>query len=153
MPNDNPTDHTDSALGLRPEDLNYPETLRITISSGEDAFTDALDAAAAAEAGEQTDAVVSFETTEGIRRLLTDRRLELLESLMGAPAASISALADRLDRSYSAVHDDVEMLAEYSIVEFRQQGQSKQPFVPYETIEFDVTIRAQTTGNDAEAPV
>lgn len=139
--------HTDPA----PEEMNFPETLRITIASAEDAFDDAIAAAGDAEEGEQGDAVVSFENAEGIRKLLTDRRLELLRSLMGAPAQSISALADRLDRSYSVVHDDVEVLAEYGIIQFRQEGASKQPFVPYETIEFDVTVRAPIGGSDAEA--
>lgn len=145
MPDDN---HSEPA----PEELTYPNTLRITISSAEDAFDEALNAAAAAEEGEQSDAVVSFENAEGIRRLLTDRRLELLRSLMGAPAESITDLADRLDRSYSVVHDDVEVLAEYGIVKYRQKGTAKQPFVPYETIEFDITVRAEVTGGDAEAP-
>ena len=149
MPNDN-DNHADM---LAPEDRNYPETLRITISSAEDAFDDAVEAAGAAENGKQTDAVVSFENAGGIRKLLTDRRLELLRSLMGEPAESITELADRLDRSYSVVHDDVEMLAEYGIVKFRQEGQSKQPFVPYETIEFDVTIQAHYIGRNTEAPV
>ncbi len=145
MPDDN---HPDPA----PERVDYPETLRITIASAEDAFDEALDAASSAERGEQTDAVVSFENAKGIRRLLTDRRLELLESLMGKPAESITDLADRLDRSYSVVHDDIEVLAEYGIVKFRQEGQSKQPFVPYETIAFDVTVRAPVTGGDTETP-
>lgn len=138
--------------GPAPEDVDFPETLRITIAPGEEAFDDALEAAGAAEQGEQRDAVVSFEDAEGIRRLLTDRRLELLRSLMGEPAESITALADRLDRSYSVVHEDVEVLAEYGIVQFRQDGQSKQPFVPYQRIEFDVTVEAPVTGGDSEAP-
>jgi predicted transcriptional regulator len=138
--------------GPAPEDLNYPDTLRITISSLEDAFAGAISDAADEKSGEQPDAVVSFETAEGIRRLLTDRRLELLRSLMAEPAASISQLAERLDRGYSVVHEDVEVLAEYGLVEFRRDGQSKQPFVPYETIKFDVTIRAPVTGGDTETP-
>lgn len=145
MPDDNPADPT-------PEDMNHPATLRVTITSADEAFDEAIDAASAAEDGEQTDAVVSFESADGIRRLLTDRRLELLRSLMATPAESITELADRLDRSYSVVHDDVEILAEYGIVKFRQEGQSKQPFVPYETIEFDITLRAPVTGDDSEAP-
>lgn len=144
MPNDN--------HGPAPEELNFTETLRITIASGEEALDDALDAAGSAEDGEPRDAVVSFETAEGIRRLLTDRRLELLRSLMGEPAESITALAERLGRSYSIVHDDVEVLAEYGIIQFRRDGQSKQPFVPYERIEFDVTVEAPVAGGDSEAP-
>lgn len=135
--------------GPAPEEMQFPETLRITIAEGDEAFEDAI---AAAEASDRTEAVVSFENAEGIRRLLTDRRLELLRSLMGEPAESITALADRLDRSYSVVHDDVEVLAEYGIVQFRRRGQAKQAFVPYERIEFDVTVVAPGAGRDTEAP-
>jgi len=142
----------DSNTGkLAPENMNFPDTLRITTSSAEDAFDEAVAAAGAAEAGEQGEAVVSFETAAGIRTLLTDRRLELLRSLMGRPAESITELADRLGRSYSATHGDLETLAEYGIVKYREAGQSKQPFVPYETIELDVTIRAPLESDDTEA--
>lgn len=134
------------------EDHTYPDTLRITIATAEDAFDDAVAAAGEGESGEQSDAVVSFEDAAGIRRLLTDRRLELLRSLMGGPARSITDLADRLDRSYSVVHDDVEVLAENGIVKFRRDGQSKQPFVPYKTIEFEITVTAPIPGDDAGAP-
>ena len=120
--------------------------------SAEDTFDEAVAATGAAEDGEQRDAVISFETAAGIPKLLTDRRLELLRSLMGRPAESITDLADRLERSYSAVHEDVAVLAEYGIVRYREAGQSKQPFVPYETIEFDVTIRAPLADGDTEAP-
>lgn len=138
--------------GPAPDALNYPETLRLTIATGGDAFDDAIEAAAAAEDGDQTAAVVSFEEIDGIRKLLTARRLELLRSLMGAPAESISGLADRLGRSYSVVHEDVEVLAEYGIIRFRRVGQAKQPFVPYERIEFDVTVEAPREVDDSEAP-
>ncbi len=143
---------TDDNQGPAPEAMNFPEVLRITIASGEEALDDALEAAGSAETGDPHDAVVSFETAEGIRRLLTDRRLELLRSLMGEPAESITALAERLDRTYSVVHDDVDVLAEYGIVQFRREGRSKQPFVPYDRIEFDVTVEAPVTGGDSEAP-
>ncbi len=141
----------DDTIDPAPGDVNFPDTLRITIESGEEAFDRALEAAGDAEAGERSPAVVSFESTEGFRRLLTDRRLELLRSLMTESAESISDLAKRLDRNYSTVHEDVDVLAEYGIVRFRRAGQAKQPFVPYETVEFDVTVRAET-GRDTEAP-
>jgi predicted transcriptional regulator len=134
------------------ESTQYPETLRITIQSGTAAFDAAIEAAAD-ESTAADAAVVSFETAEGIRRLLTDRRLELLQSLLDAPAESITELADRVDRSYSVVHDDVELLADTGIVKFRQAGQSKAPFVPYETIEFDVTISSSTAAGDTVLPV
>jgi predicted transcriptional regulator len=50
------------------------------------------------------------------------------------------------------VDEDVAVLAEYGIVKFQRDGQSKQPFVPYETIAFDITIRMPLTGGDMKAP-
>ena len=140
---------TDDPDGPPPEELTFPETLRITIASGEKAF-DAAEAAA--EAADPTEAVRSFETTAGIRRLLTDRRLEIVRSLMTAQAGSISALADRLGRSYSAVHEDVEVLADHGIVHYRRSGRAKEPFVPYDRIRFDVTVEAPDGGPDSEVP-
>lgn len=124
-------------------DLDYPETLRVTVMSGHEALDSAVEAAGAAEQGDQPAAVVSFESVSGVRKLLTDRRVEILETLMDEPAESITALANRLDRSYSIVHDDVNVLAEYGIVKFINQddGRSRGVFVPYETIEVDVTIQ------------
>jgi predicted transcriptional regulator len=135
-----------------PEATRYPETLRITIQSGSAAFDAALDAVAD-DPSETDAAVVSFETAAGLRKLLTDRRLELLQSLLDEPADSITALAKRLERNYSVVHDDIDLLADTGIVKFRHAGQSKAPFVPYETIEFDVTISASTAAGDTELPV
>lgn len=61
--------------------------------------------------------------------------------------------AVRFRRAFpSAVHGDGGVPAEYGLVTFQRDGQSKQPFVPYETIGFDVTIRALLTGGDTEAP-
>jgi predicted transcriptional regulator len=49
---------------------------------------------------------------------------------MDAPAESIRALADRLDRDVRQVHDDVQLLSEYRIVHFEERGGAKRPFVP-----------------------
>jgi len=136
-----------------PEATRYPETLRVTIESGSDAFDAALDDVA--DGPDATDeAVVSFETAAGLRQLLTDRRLELLESLLDEPADSITALAERLGsgatRSFTTISN---YWPDTGIVKFRQAGQSKSPFVPYERIEFDVTISASTAAGDSELPV
>jgi predicted transcriptional regulator len=134
-------------------ELNYPDTLRLTVQSGDDALDTAVAAADTAERGEQPPATVSFESVSGLRQLLTDRRVEILETLMEESAESITALADRLDRSYSVVHDDVGVLAEYGIVKFHEQGagQARGVFVPYETVEIDVTIRSAKAREEAAA--
>lgn len=134
-------------------ELNYPDTLHITVQSGDDALDNAVAAAGAAERGEQPPATVSVESVSSVRQLLTDRRVEILETLLDESATSITALADRLDRSYSVVHDDVNVLAEYGIVKFRggDTGQARGVIVPYETVEIDVTIQGSNAPDEAPA--
>jgi predicted transcriptional regulator len=138
--------HDNLPEGTAPEELNWPETLRITIATRDEAFNRARATADAAERGEQSPATISFQSANKLRKLLTDRRFEIIQSLMDEPADSISALAERLDRSYSVVHDDIEVLAEYGIVQFRSDRRDRAPFVPYETIEVDVTIKGTRSG-------
>ena len=54
---------------------------------------------------------LSFESWEGLSRVLTGKRLELLRHLRRHPAGSIAALARALGRDYKRVHEDVETLA------------------------------------------
>jgi predicted transcriptional regulator len=144
MHNDNRSDKT------APEELDWPETLRITISTPKEAADRAIAAASAVEQGDRTPAEISFGTVGKLRRLLTDRRVEIVRSLMDEPAESISALAERLDRSYSVVHDDVDVLADYGIVQFRSDSRDRAPFVPYDSVEIDVTIQGARS-TDVEA--
>jgi predicted transcriptional regulator len=54
---------------------------------------------------------LSFESWEGLSRVLTGKRLELLRHLRRHPTASVAALARALGRDYKRVHEDVEALA------------------------------------------
>lgn len=51
--------------------------------------------------------------------ILTDRRIELLVALIDidGTAGSSYALADRLDRDYRAVHDDVTLLEKHGMAD------------------------------------
>jgi predicted transcriptional regulator len=71
-----------------------------------------VDAWRRAARGEQVDERhLSFESWEGLSRVLTTKRLELLRHLRRHPAGSIAALARALRRDYKRVHEDVEVLA------------------------------------------
>jgi predicted transcriptional regulator len=130
----------------RPDDENlspdeFPSVLRITIRSDEDVFDDMQDRMGRWSSGEDVPHVVSFGRVSDLRGLLTDRRVEIIQSVMDDSPASISALAKRLDRDYRTVYEDVELLAEYNIVHYRKgQGRSKRLYVPYERIEFSGVI-------------
>lgn len=117
---------------------NYPETLRITVGSVDSMFDSAI--AQLGGDGETDEAVRSFDTVADVRKLLTDRRVELMRSIMTAAPDSISDLADRLGRNYSDVHGDVQVLADHHIVYFDTDGRTKRPVIPYDRVRVDIEV-------------
>jgi predicted transcriptional regulator len=136
-----------------PRDRPHPSVLRITVESFDQMREDTLDAIEAVNEGAEQPAVVSFATVSELRQILTDRRIELLRTLVAIDGAaeSISALAQTLDRDYRTVHDDVSLLADYGLVYIVEEGQSKQPYVPYERIHLDVELVGSHAG-EGHAP-
>ena len=122
----------------KPED--YPSVLRITSDSDEAHRQDALGRLDRWEAGEAVPHVINFRKSSDLRALLTDRRVELLRSIMTERPDSIRQLAERLDRDVKTVHGDLQVLAEYDIVHFEQAGRAKRAFVPYDAIEISLEI-------------
>lgn len=127
---------------------DYPSVLRMTSTTEEAHRKDALDRLTRWEAGEDVPHVINFQNPSDLRALLTDRRVELLRSIMAERPDSIRQLADRLCRDVKTVHDDLQVLADYDIVHFEQAGRAKRPFVPYETIEINLEISTSTTVDD-----
>ena len=125
-----------------PRDRPHPSVLRVTVESFDEMREDTLDAVEAVSEGEEQPAVVSFNTVGELRKMLTDRRIELLRALMATEGAaeSISALAQDLDRDYRTVHDDVSLLADHGLLFIVEDGQSKRPYLPYERIHLDVEL-------------
>lgn len=56
---------------------------------------------------------------------------------------SISALARQVDRNYAEVHADLDVLADYRAVAFERDRQARQPYIPYDRIEYSGTITHQ----------
>ncbi|MDR3538671.1 MAG: hypothetical protein P4L71_19400 [Acetobacteraceae bacterium] len=98
-----------------------------------------LDAWKRAENGELTpekaEFHVSFETWEGLVKVMTPKRLELLRHVHRHPAKNIRALADALGRDYRRVYEDVEALVEAGLMERDSKG------VRAEYEAFDVQLR------------
>ena len=141
MTTDNPNAQELDANGA----ANYPETLRLTVESAGDVFDQARDQLATD--GVADEAVRSFESIADVRQLLTDRRVEVMRAIMTDTPASISDLADRLDRNYADVHGDVQVLAEHHIVYFETDGRSKRPVIPYGRVRLDIEV-VGNTGTD-----
>jgi predicted transcriptional regulator len=148
----NETDHPDhNHHRPSPEETEYPPVLRLTSVPHEEHREDAIDRARRAAEGEAVPSVRNFDDPTELRVLLTDRRIELLRSIMAEPPASMKTLADRLERGTRQIHDDVHLLAEYGIVVFvKGDGRARKPVVPYERVEIDIGIEATDIDGDPE---
>lgn len=150
MTSDTPDSDTDDSIEsepfeMGPEEVEYPPVLRLTASPQEKARESSRERLREWQDGETVPHVINFQDPAALRKLLTARRIELLGSIMDARPESIRALADRLDRGVKETADDVNLLAEYEIVYFEQDGRAKQPYVPYETVKIEVEVDATTT--------
>jgi predicted transcriptional regulator len=83
-------------------------------------FVDAWRRAERGEAVEEHH--LSFESWEGLARVLTPKRIELLRRLRRHPAASIAELARALGRDYKRVHADVDALSAAGLINRTPSG-------------------------------
>ena len=133
-----------------PRDRPHPDVLRVTVETFDRMREETLDAINAVADGESPPAVVSFATVGELRKILTDRRIELLRALIDTDGAaeSITALAEDLDRDYRTVHGDVTLLADYGLLFIVDEGQSKRPYLPYDRIHLDVELVGNEPGEE-----
>jgi predicted transcriptional regulator len=96
----------------------------------------------ALEEGEPQDHYHNFEDPSDVQKLLSARRLELIVELLENDHDSITAVADAVGRSYKNVHDDLDVLAEYDVVEFDEsgKGRSKSPRIPYDNVRVELEL-------------
>lgn len=129
--------------------------LLITIESSDDFHDRTAEKLAQFEEGDQTpqDHVRSFSTAAQVRRVLTNKRLELIEEIMGDPPESISALAERVDRATSDVHNDLQFLADERIVDLKRDGRRVRPTIPYENIHIELTLPRERSADDQGAVI
>jgi predicted transcriptional regulator len=91
-----------------------------------------------------TPPVLYFENIEDLRRILTDRRVELLATINRERPASVHALAALVKRDYKNVSTDLELLERLGLISFESQagkGRAQKPVVPYDEIQVTIDLR------------
>lgn len=68
------------------------------------------------------------------RRVLTERRQELLDRIKDGDVDSVCSLADDLDRDKAAVSRDLDTLFEYGLIEYDHEEGRKIPKTKHETV-------------------
>jgi len=135
-----------------PRDRPHPDVLRVTVESFDEMREDAITAVDAAASRDEQPAVVSFATVGELRKILTDYRLKILQTLMDTDSAaeSINALAKTLNRDYRVVHDDVTLLADYGLLFIvDDDSRSRHPYIPYERIQIHIELIANDPNKES----
>jgi DNA-binding transcriptional ArsR family regulator len=66
--------------------------------------------------------------------VLTDRRLELVDVIRATEPASITDLADDIERDVAAVHRDLDTLFEVGVIAYEADGGRKRPRLKHEHV-------------------
>jgi predicted transcriptional regulator len=85
-----------------------------------------------------------FENVEELRRILTEKRLELLLAITRNQPASVHELAGLVKRNYKNVSSDIMLLERLGLVSLGAQtgkGRAQEPTVPYDEIHVTIDLR------------
>ena len=85
-----------------------------------------------------------FENVEELRRILTEKRLELLLAIARHRPASVHELAGLVSRDYKNVSTDITLLERLGLVCLEKgsgKGRAQTPIVPYDEIHVTIDLR------------
>jgi predicted transcriptional regulator len=100
----------------------------------------------------QQDSELYFENIEELRRILTEKRLELLLAISRHRPASVRELAGLVERDYKNVTDDITLLQRLGLVRLeakRGRGGAQMPTVPYDQIQVTIDLHHRHTAHTA----
>jgi predicted transcriptional regulator len=81
-----------------------------------------------------------FTNLKELRRVLTEKRLEILKTIRDRKPSSVYELAKMLDRDLKNVLQDLSYLQELGIVAITEAGVKKVPHFDYDRISIEVAV-------------
>ena len=88
----------------------------------------------------QKKTAIYFNNLKEMRKVLTEKRLELLKTIKDKKPASVYQLARMVHRDIKNVLQDLSYLKELGLVEITETRDKKIPHVGYDKIAFEVAI-------------
>ena len=113
------------------------KNVKIGIRTRDKAFTEAKDVMRKLSKGEKVkkQAEVYFENLDAMRKVLTEKRLEVLHVVKEKRPSSTYRLAKMLGRDINNVIDDLNYLNELGLVELKKSTEGREKTVP--TVDYD----------------
>jgi len=119
--------------------------VKIGIKNLEDVLSNARDVMKKLERGEKVkkESGIYFENLAAFRRVITEKRLEMLHVIKERHPSSVYELAKMLDRDIKNVNMDLEYLKEVGLVEIKRSKEKRERVIPevnYDAIELLVAV-------------
>lgn len=111
------------------------KTLEDTLQEAGEAF----ERASAGKAVKQKSAIY-FSTIKEMRKVLTEKRLELIKTIKDRKPSSVYELAKVVHRDLKNVLQDVAYLNEMGIIDVSTTGDKKVPRVTFDKLSFEVAL-------------
>jgi predicted transcriptional regulator len=83
---------------------------------------------------------IYFSNVKDMRKILTEKRLQLLKTIKDKRPASVYVLAKSVNRDIKNVLQDLAYLQEMGLVDITETKDKKIPHVEYDRIAFEVAI-------------
>jgi len=118
------------------------KTIHIEVKSLDEALTEAGDVFEEISQGRAVKRkhAIYFSNLKEMRRVLTEKRLELLHTVKERKPSSVYSLAKMLHRDLKNVLQDVEYLRELGVLEVEEHDDRKVPRMDYDKISFEVAV-------------
>jgi predicted transcriptional regulator len=136
------------------EQLRTESTLVVTVLPSHEFHNDVTDNIEALEEGTATESPprLSFANYDDLMETLTPRVLDLIEAIRNENPSSINETADVVDRNIKNVHEELHRLAQYNIIFFEEDGQSKRPVVWFDELVINLPFEPHTDESTATTP-
>lgn len=121
------------------------KNIKIGIRTREEAFKDAKEVMKRLSRGEKVkrQTGVYFENLDAMRRVLTEKRLEILHTIKERHPSSVYELSKILGRDLTNVIDDLNYLKELELVELNKSKKERDktiPTVDYDKINLEIAV-------------
>lgn len=87
--------------------------------------------------------VVAFTDPDEVERLLSEGRMEMIETILTEEPESIERLAEMVGKKPGRARRDVFMLSKRDIVEIVGDGRENKPRIPYENVRLEADVSNQ----------
>lgn len=116
--------------------MSSTKVIKLNVMPTKEVLRQFATALAKARRGEKVEhSGISFESIEGLRNVLTKRRLELLSVIRHRKPNSVYELSKLLKRDMKSVNTDLKILEENDLVSLKKISNGRQRVIP--VVEFD----------------